>query len=318
MESESLSRITFLAESDVENGAVVPETGSAPAEMPGCPARTELLASAQFTNGWVLICGVNGQPSYLAAHLPGETSPQYSQGQKNPTSQATRDAVKRDEHFERYTAAMENGEFFVLENDTGTASVWPSEAAAHEASGEPVATWWVVRIFVLLYDTELRNLRPGTAGADRGSRSNAQAATEKFVIPACNVMNPVATRTIGATPQSLSQMYGPVVRGALQQAPRVTGCQWNGPGTVMQWVSEVTPVQKEALIDGMLDFGYRAEADGALLRVSFSEMTGEGLETHTHVFDGDAWLFIYQLGVEAEFEESATLALSTINPARFE
>ncbi|MHA3722673.1 hypothetical protein ACXR2T_02220 [Leucobacter sp. HY1910] len=314
----SLSRLTFLAEGDEVSSAVRKVATEVPAEIPDCPEPTVLLAWAQFTKGWVLICGYDGQPSYLAVQLPGETSPRYSAGQSDPTSQGARDAVKWDEHLERYTAVMESGDFFVLENDTGTTTLWPSETM----SGEPSWTEWVVRIFVPLHDRAPRTLRVDARGTDPGQSSGPQVPAEEFAIPACDVLNPAATRATGVAPHTVprdaAKMYGPVVRGALQQASRVAGCAWEGKGTVMQWVAEVTPEQKNALIDGMLDFGYRAEADGPLLRVSFSEPTSEGLETHTHVFDGDAWLFIYQLGSEGDFEEAAKLTLAAANPGRFE
>ncbi|MFV0433788.1 MAG: hypothetical protein ACK5LO_07410 [Leucobacter sp.] len=280
-----------------------------PVGMPDCPADTVLVAWAEFEGGWVLFCGVTAdRPSYAVLQRPGGSEPLLSKGASKPGSDRASGAVTWDAQQQRFSARMSDGSFFALESDTGTATLWPKS----EGSGEPSFEKWVSIVYVDMADDAPRVL----------SGSGSGAASSQLEFPACDAMNPAAQRAVGVSGRGIgsgdAEIFGPVVRTALQSAERQSACEWRSGGTrVMQWVSEVSPRSKNALIDGMLDFGYRAEADGALLRVSYTQETENGPERHTHVFDGNAWIFIFQSGSDTELEAPALEAVAAADPGRF-
>ena len=306
----SLFSLAFYGPASEKPPAEADPSGEAlPAGMPGCPAPTQLLAWAEFTDGWVLVCGVDAdRPGYLAVQLPGASKPLLSRGASKPDGKEAQSAVRWDEHLQRYTAELADGSSLVLEDDTGTVTVWEGEAQTGARTEEK----WVIRIFLPWRDPE-----PRTLAAPSGREGTGAGASGSLALPNCAAMNPGLTEAAGVEPAKISaaraEIFGPVVRTALRSASAQSACEWSsGSGSAMQWVSVITPEQKNALIDGMLDFGYRAEVDGPLLRVSYTQSG----EHHTHVFEGDAWIFIYQAGIEGYYSEPAIDAVRELNPER--
>ncbi|MGD9607244.1 MAG: hypothetical protein AB7V10_07175, partial [Leucobacter sp.] len=99
--------------------------------IPSCPAETILLAWAEFSDGWVVVCGIDiDTPTYVQLRLPGQSKSVYSVGASKPTSERAKSAVSWDRSSKRYTVELTSGETLVLDHRFGTATVRDEAADA--------------------------------------------------------------------------------------------------------------------------------------------------------------------------------------------
>lgn len=104
--------------SDVRPGATQAEVatepggaGQVPAIIPDCPDSTVLLAWAELSNGWVLVCGVSAsQPTYWASEFADSGMQTSSDVQYVPAATASTGATS-----EGYVAHMSGGESLRLD-----------------------------------------------------------------------------------------------------------------------------------------------------------------------------------------------------------
>lgn len=108
-----------------------PAKVEAPDFIPSCPAETILLAWAEFSDGWVVVCGIDiDTPTYVQLRLPGQSKSVYSVGASKPTSERAKSAVSWDRSSKRYTVELTSGETLVLDHRFGTATVRDEAADA--------------------------------------------------------------------------------------------------------------------------------------------------------------------------------------------
>lgn len=113
-----------LVSASTTAGSSSTATIEAPDFIPSCPGSTVLLAWAEVSDGWIVVCGYDATtPSYVALQLPGQKSPVISLGGAKPTSAEAQAAVTWDEATHRYRAQLADGRTVVLDGDYGTVTV---------------------------------------------------------------------------------------------------------------------------------------------------------------------------------------------------
>ncbi|GAA1320577.1 hypothetical protein ACFSWE_04750 [Leucobacter albus] len=137
-------------------------TAALPAGMPQCPDPTVLLAWAEYTNGWVLVCGYDATtPAFVQVRPADGSADIFSIGAKSPASKEALAACKWDPDTRRITATLTDGSRIVLDYDLGTLSVV-------DGSGKTtLAQERFVRYIFVPLGSQLRTLADtaGTSGA---------------------------------------------------------------------------------------------------------------------------------------------------------
>ncbi|KAM9861765.1 hypothetical protein ACI1US_02351 [Leucobacter sp. BZR 635] len=142
--AESAAGATLQRASDVQISTAIPAA---------CPADTVLLAWAELSDGWVLVCGITlTEPSYLVYQPADGTPRSYSQGATQPASPEARGALHFDERLGRYIAQMSDGSVLTLDYDIGTLTV-------RDSAGEKTADQQrLVRYIFVLLGSDVRTV----------------------------------------------------------------------------------------------------------------------------------------------------------------
>lgn len=122
----------------VEADAVDPgEANQVPAMIPDCPDSTILLAWAELSNGWVLVCGVSStQPTYWASDLAGSGMQTTSDVSYLPSGGGAASAGGSD----GYTARFPSGETLQLDYQ-------PAGVSQIDRAGTPIGQFKVLIIY---------------------------------------------------------------------------------------------------------------------------------------------------------------------------
>lgn len=110
--------------SDAVAGASDPAT-AIPASIPAsCPAGTILLAWAELSDGWLLVCGVDAQtPSYAEVVLAGSSRSVASIGASDPTGAEAKRAVTWDPESERFTIELADRTVLIMDYNLGVSAL---------------------------------------------------------------------------------------------------------------------------------------------------------------------------------------------------
>ena len=125
--SHTIDRYTFVPPS--KGLTVVPAALQIPQTIPvSCPANTKLLAWAELSDGWIVVCGVSANgPSYVAFQPSNGGALTYSTGSSKPTGEAALGAVEWNADSSRFIAVLEDGNVLSFDHKLGVVTVRGTE-----------------------------------------------------------------------------------------------------------------------------------------------------------------------------------------------